>query len=116
MRCHDEVTDLMGRFSAKDFFSNAISHLVDHVTNLITRRKRISSGSSTLSSLTSTWIPTPAVLNNYDFVDAHIIPWKEHQDMLCFTMNYIKCFNTFIGSINPSLVMVLCVVMAVMAF
>ncbi|RCV22635.1 hypothetical protein SETIT_4G236300v2 [Setaria italica] len=108
-----EAMDMLGSFSAEDFFPNAAGRLIDRLTGLISRRDRIFRRLDDFFD---------AVINQHlnpscnklddkncrsDPVQALVELWKDKGSVAVpFTRDHVKAmlFDTFVGGINTSAV------------
>ncbi|CAN6163670.1 unnamed protein product [Urochloa humidicola] len=111
----NEAMDMLGSFSAEDFFPNTAGRLVDRLTGLVTRRERIFKRLDAFFDavidlhLDRTWSKLDDDNCRSDLVQALIELWKDNESDVPFTRDHVKAmlFDTFVGGINTSAVTML---------
>ncbi|KAF8652094.1 hypothetical protein HU200_063040 [Digitaria exilis] len=108
-----EAMDMLGSFSAEDFFPSAVGRLIDCLTGLVARRDRIF---KRLDAFFDSVIDQHLDHTNCnklhdessrsDLLQALIELWKDDGSAAPFTREHVKAmlFDTFIGGINTSAV------------
>ncbi|CAL5053416.1 unnamed protein product [Urochloa decumbens] len=108
----NEAMEMLGSFSAEDFFPNSAGRLVDRLTGLIARRERIFKRLDAFfdavidQHLNSTCNKLDDGDCRSDLVQALIELWKDDGSSVPFTREHVKAmlFDTFVGGINTSAV------------
>ncbi|PUZ60232.1 hypothetical protein GQ55_4G107500 [Panicum hallii var. hallii] len=105
-----EAMDMLGSFSAEDFFPKTAGRLVDRLTGLVARRDRIFRRLDAFfdavidQHLNTTCNKLEGENCRSDLVQALIELWKDNGTAVPFTRDHVKAmlFDTFIGGINTS--------------
>ncbi|CAN6207437.1 unnamed protein product [Urochloa humidicola] len=105
-----EAMDVLGSFSAEDFFPNTAGRLVDRLTGLVSRRDRVFERLDAFfdavidQHLDRTCNKLDEGNCRSDLVQALIELWKDNGSVVPFTRAHVKAmlFDTFVGGINTS--------------